>query len=354
MSKTLKKHSSLDVFISYRRDGGASVAAFLHKELESRGLRAFMDVKELETGDYVNAIKQNIKASKTFLLVVSEKIFESNSVLLEIKEALAHKVNILPIFINNLETFPKIPEEISILGNVNGIILNHRNFDNTLNEIFTKLTSRKDEILFKITESFTEEDIEYLLDRVMGFDERFASKVLVFTKQYIRELAHDSDLEKSSGIIEDALKTALVSNAKEVAYELGFDHRGSMGKIVNEAKYWLDQGDKYINYSTQDEEQDRYVMLSESLIDFYRSRERLNSIKELFISNQLRPERAKSSADFIGYLMDRYDSVSEVFELLKMSESDMKELIASIFPAPPKGRLKDLTAYLCDWVDYEL
>lgn len=354
MSKTLKNHNSLDAFISYRRDGGASVAAFLHKELVNRGLRVFMDVNELESGDYITAIKNNIKASKSFILLVSESIFASESVLLEIKEAIALNLNIVPIFINNLQAFPNVPSDIADLGNINGIILNHRDFDNTLNEIMTRITSRKDELIFGITESFTVENLDYLLKRVRDFDEAYSFKLLSFTKQYIRELAHDSNVEKSKGIIEDTLKTSLVSDAKEVAKKLGFDHRGSMDRLIQEAQKWIEEGDSYVNNSIiVKDEPDRYEFFSQSLVEFYRSRDRLNYLKELFYSLDMKPSSSRSSYDFITHLMDYSDSIEDIFETLKPSEADIKEIISTMFYPPPKGRLKDLIAYICEWVDYK-
>jgi TIR domain len=352
MSKTLKNHTSLDVFISYRRDGGASVAAFVHKELQSRGLRVFMDVKELETGDYKAAIEKNIKASKTFLLLVTETVFKSDSVLLEIKTALSSKTNILPIFINNLETFPEIPESISKIGNINGITLNHRNFEDTLNELFTKITSRKDEILFKVIESYNEDNSEYLVGRVNNFDSRFKKKLLEFTKQYIRELAHDRDFSKSNAVIEDIFKTSIVSKAKKIAKELVFDHRGSMSRIVVEARNWITQGDKYINESLVDDKKDRYEYLSDKLVIFYQKLERRNRLKEKFKLNEIEPY-AGNSAGYIYYLMDHYYILGDLFNFLDLSENEFKELLSSMFEGQIKGRLKDLTEYLCDWVDYK-
>ena len=40
-----KNNNMLDVFISYRRGGGATVARLLYEVLKSRGISAFMDAE---------------------------------------------------------------------------------------------------------------------------------------------------------------------------------------------------------------------------------------------------------------------------------------------------------------------
>ena len=54
-----------DIFISYRRDGGAQYARILQLELEKRGYRVFLDYEELTDGVFGDNIKKAIQRKKT-------------------------------------------------------------------------------------------------------------------------------------------------------------------------------------------------------------------------------------------------------------------------------------------------
>jgi hypothetical protein len=60
---------SYDVFISYRRETGADFAQLLKLQLKERGLEVFLDVENLGTGDFSEALKSSLKNSKNVILV---------------------------------------------------------------------------------------------------------------------------------------------------------------------------------------------------------------------------------------------------------------------------------------------
>ncbi len=62
-----------DIFMSYRRDGGAQYARILQLMLHQRGYKVFLDYDELTDGVFGENIKKAIKEAPVFMLVLSEK-----------------------------------------------------------------------------------------------------------------------------------------------------------------------------------------------------------------------------------------------------------------------------------------
>ena len=104
----------LDIFLSYRRKDGESVAYLLYKDLVKNGYSVFFDHKSLGQGDFRSEIEEQIQNAKSVLLILSEssfsqKIYDENDVYRnEIKYALKYKkswwVSCWKIF----RDFPKI------------------------------------------------------------------------------------------------------------------------------------------------------------------------------------------------------------------------------------------------------
>ncbi|MBO4906588.1 MAG: SUMF1/EgtB/PvdO family nonheme iron enzyme [Bacteroidaceae bacterium] len=61
-----------DIFISYRRDGGAQYARILQLMLIQRGYRVFLDYDELTDGVFSDKIRAAIKDAPVFMLVLSK------------------------------------------------------------------------------------------------------------------------------------------------------------------------------------------------------------------------------------------------------------------------------------------
>lgn len=63
--------STYDIFISYRRNGGAQYARIIELQLKQRGYRVFLDYDEIRHGPFGERIKTAIKQAKIFMLVLS-------------------------------------------------------------------------------------------------------------------------------------------------------------------------------------------------------------------------------------------------------------------------------------------
>ena len=117
MKKPEKKY---DVFISYRRDGGAETAKHLRDALTERGYRVFLDVESLRNGPFNKALYEVIENTKDFVLILPANgldrcLSEDDWVRLEIEHAKACGKNIVPVMLKGF-SFPKeLPESIDFI-----------------------------------------------------------------------------------------------------------------------------------------------------------------------------------------------------------------------------------------------
>lgn len=96
------KKNHYDIFISYRRDGGAQYARILQLMLIQRGYKVFLDYDELKDGLFNEKIRESIKSAPIFLVVLSEGaidrcINDDDNMRREIQEALKYHKKILPV-----------------------------------------------------------------------------------------------------------------------------------------------------------------------------------------------------------------------------------------------------------------
>ena len=106
------------IFISYRRDGGDYLAHMLRDELEDRGFRVFYDIESLKSGPFNTKLFEKIEECEDFVLILPPAaldrcIYEEDWVRKEISHALAHKKNIVPIYMRGFVMPHDLPEDIA-------------------------------------------------------------------------------------------------------------------------------------------------------------------------------------------------------------------------------------------------
>ncbi|GEM_PF-1335139 len=110
-----------DIFISYRRVGGAQYARILKAELEKRGYRdrVFLDYDELKDGRFDNRIKSAIESAPVFIFILSPGSLdrcknENDWVRQEIIHAIEHERHIIPVNFDGLfkDFPPTVPEQV--------------------------------------------------------------------------------------------------------------------------------------------------------------------------------------------------------------------------------------------------
>lgn len=124
-----------DVFISYRRSTGSQLASLLKVHLQLRGLSVFLDVAELGSGKFDEAILTTIARSNNFILVLSESCLDrckedthvQDWLHKEIVCALENGKHSVPVIESNFK-WPKdgeLPTDIKQIGTWNGVSWSH-------------------------------------------------------------------------------------------------------------------------------------------------------------------------------------------------------------------------------------
>ena len=109
-----------DIFISYRRDGGAQYARILQLALQQRGYRVFLDYDELTDGIFSEHIRNALEATPVFMVILSKNaldrcVNEKDWLRQEITLAYTGKKQIIPVNPDGLfdMSIPDaLPEEI--------------------------------------------------------------------------------------------------------------------------------------------------------------------------------------------------------------------------------------------------
>ena len=110
-----------DVFISYRHKDATEYAQQLHTLLQSRRLRVFLDRADHDAGGALKAFPEAAAASRTLVVIVSDNVYQSSSVLEELGSYYSRRVDklskrafsrIIPINVDGaLNEAPAEPKE---------------------------------------------------------------------------------------------------------------------------------------------------------------------------------------------------------------------------------------------------
>jgi hypothetical protein len=131
-----------DVFISYRRDSGAAEARLIRSALMEKGKQAFLDVTDLHSGYFDDALLGYITQAANFIVIFSPGALdrcadEEDWFRREIVQALRTSSNIVPVLLPGF-TFPppvQLPVELRSIPRHQGVDYSHRYFDAMIGEI---------------------------------------------------------------------------------------------------------------------------------------------------------------------------------------------------------------------------
>ena len=119
-----------EAFISYRRENGFLMAQVIHDRLEEKGLRCFLDLEELRSGQFDEKIYVAIQESHSFILILPKNalnrcVNEDDWVRKEIMAAVKYNKTIIHVMYDGFKWRKKwkvgIPEEIKNLETTNGV-----------------------------------------------------------------------------------------------------------------------------------------------------------------------------------------------------------------------------------------
>lgn len=137
-----------DIFISYRRDGGESLAHLVHDRLQTCDYDVFLDVESLRSGKFNEALYREIELCTDFVLILSPGalercINEGDWLRLEIECAKTHRKNIIPVIMRNFKFPAVVPESLDDLLDYNGLEVNMEYLDAVIQKLRYKRLNSK-------------------------------------------------------------------------------------------------------------------------------------------------------------------------------------------------------------------
>ena len=145
----MAKEKTYDVFISYRRQGGAEKAELTKGELAKRGFREdrmFMDTRSLSSGNYMEGILKAIDASRNLVVIVTKDSFkdlsEESPWAKEIAHALKIGKTIVPIYFDGINEIKpdELPASFQRLAFENAVIYVHQYADASFDRLVERLS----------------------------------------------------------------------------------------------------------------------------------------------------------------------------------------------------------------------
>lgn len=134
------------IFISYRRDGGADLAGRLADRFTAMGYTVFFDVESMRSGEFNTQLLDAIQMCQDVLLILPPHGLDrcadpEDWVRQELVYALAQKKNIIPVMMRGFE-FPKnLPEALAFLPFLQGVSASNDYFDAVIQKIESLLDS---------------------------------------------------------------------------------------------------------------------------------------------------------------------------------------------------------------------
>ena len=134
--------SKYNIFISYRREGGDTLATLLYTRLKEDGYNPFLDIETLRSGKFNEQLYDKIAECEDFLCVLPPSGLDrcnnaDDWVRLEIARAIGLKKNIVPVLMRGFSFPDQMPPDISELALYHGISASMDYFD----AMFTRLKS---------------------------------------------------------------------------------------------------------------------------------------------------------------------------------------------------------------------
>ncbi len=126
-----------DTFISYRRAGGANIAARVYDYLKLKGFNPFYDMTGLEAGRFDEQLKTRLIQVENFILILSPEALNRCSadddwVRIEIRTAIEYNLNIIVLKDDEFVYPEKLPDDLKKLPMYQSIIYNMSNFSSRM------------------------------------------------------------------------------------------------------------------------------------------------------------------------------------------------------------------------------
>lgn len=142
------KKSSYDIFVSYRRDGGATLAQLIYDRLTVRGYRVFLDIEALTSGKFDDKVFEIMEHCKDVVVILQQDALErcrnnkEDWIYREMAYALAGHKNIIPVMMSGFRWPEVMPEGLQELKNYNGVQDSKEYFDAVIERIIALMQSK--------------------------------------------------------------------------------------------------------------------------------------------------------------------------------------------------------------------
>ncbi|MGH7561167.1 MAG: DUF4384 domain-containing protein [Gemmatimonadales bacterium] len=137
-----------DVFISYRRSDGSELAQLIRNALVRRGLRVFLDVRELGAGHFDTALLRHIEVASDFILLLTpgsldRAVRPDDWLRREVEHALGRGRNIVPVMARGFEfpTAVELPGGLAELVRHHCVRYDHDYSDESIDRLYRMLTA---------------------------------------------------------------------------------------------------------------------------------------------------------------------------------------------------------------------
>jgi hypothetical protein len=163
----------IDVFISYRRKGGIGIARSVNERLTQYGYNCFFDIDSLRSGEFNEKIFKYIDMCKDFIVILTPNSLDETPdheswMHKEIRYALEHNKNIIPIADEDF-TYPEImPPDIEKLKYINTIKANEELFNEVIERVKKFLRSKSKNFIIYIALCFVLPIMCILLINLVG------------------------------------------------------------------------------------------------------------------------------------------------------------------------------------------
>jgi len=122
-----------DIFLSYRRDGGETMAILLRDRLTAKGYRVFLDIESLNAGSFNTQLLSVIEGCNDVVVICSKGALDrcanaDDWVRAEIAHAFRNNKNVVPIMLRGFEWPDVLPGEIDKLRMQNGVVADRNEY----------------------------------------------------------------------------------------------------------------------------------------------------------------------------------------------------------------------------------
>lgn len=245
MAHETQKNLDYQIFISYRREGGAALAYLLNQGLTNLGYSVFFDIESLDSGKFDDKLLSIIERTPNFIVLLTPHIFDrctdpNDWILQESMQAMRCGKNIIPVMDPYFKWPEKMIDELAPLKRYNGVEISYLFFEGIIDKIERLLLTPKGKIQPYDPNTPSIKHILVWSDFESRILEKIIKKLNLGEEYYFEILTEPiemltKDLSRVSSIIlidTDVTKLANNNKALERINETLVDYVGNGGKLI--------------------------------------------------------------------------------------------------------------------------